>query len=524
MAWTRGRTLALLGCFLGGLAHGCTKDGTEIVLSIASDMRIPLELDGLRVDITHVARRIIHNYPLDPSRADHVKLPATLGLVAGAYSDKPILITVTGQKGSKDLVQRRARLPWLKGRILLLRMNLLRSCALRSPPCPPDKTCTEEGCQPLDLDPATLPDYTPELALLGMDTAAPDAGVDGPSGPDSKPTDTGGADSDGPGADLQPDGAPKPDGPAQDGPAKPDQLLPDILKPDQTVLVPPGTWVTINKTPPVTFKMGSPTGELCKAGKFNETQHSVTLTKTFEIYNTEVTQGEFSTVMGYNPSLNPGCGSKCPVEGVGWHEAMIYCNHLSAAKSLTPCYTNLATPKACTTYMQCNYMSGELCINKKCTLMAIATSYSGQKFYTCPGYRLPTEAEWEYAYRAGTTTAYYNGPNKVCYGKDSRLALIAWYDDNAKSSIHGVGGKAPNAWGLYDMAGNAQEYTQDYYKEDLGKAPTTDPLLTSGTKTTVRGGDWLTYPSGCRAASRWQFSLSGGGNASGFRCVRTLNP
>jgi len=122
-----------------------------------------------------------------------------------------------------------------------------------------------------------------------------------------------------------------------------------------------------------------------------------------------------------------------------------------------------------------------------------SASYSAGSIYACPGYRLPTDAEREYAYRAGTATAYYNGPNAAnacqgCATLDTNLAQIGWYRGNATVSWsgcvsgtcgclgpHPVGQKPPNAWGLYDMAGNVWEWCQDLYQANLGTASVTDP-------------------------------------------------
>ena len=490
---TARRALPLLLASALLLAPACTETGTEIMLSVASDMRVPLELDSMRIEIRHVARQVIRDYSLDPAKADHARLPATLGLVGGEHHNEPLLITVTGKKAGKAIVQRLARLPWVEGRILLLRMNLLRRCIMTSTACAKDETCTEHGCEKPDVDPGALPDYIPGATHTGLDLSIPDGlGLDGGA----------------------PDMVKKPDGPvAKDGPTpdqlKPDKTAPDLLKPDLKVLPKVGIWVTLNKTPPATFKMGAPSSEKCypqPASSVNEYQHTVTLTRSFEIYNTEVTQAEFVAEMGYTPSwYNAACGGTCPAEEIAWYEAAAYCNALSKKKSLTACYT---------------------CTGSGATIECVAsTAYSsgGKTIYDCPGYRLPTEAEWEYAYRAGTQTAYYNGPNKDCYLQDANLLPIAWHTHNA-TSTRPVGTRAPNAWGLYDMAGNAHEYTQDVYVQDLGTSAATDPLTTgaAGAKIVIRGGWFGANPRECRAAYRAQYGVDGGGSAAGFRCVRTL--
>ena len=293
-----------------------------------------------------------------------------------------------------------------------------------------------------------------------------------------------------------------PDLPIPDLPI-PDQMVPDQVVPDQGVVV-PATWVTIQTG---TFQMGSPDGtgtqpkEPCR--NTIETQHQVTLTNDFEIQTTEVTQNQFYSLMGYKPSHFSACGGTCPVEQVNWHEAAAYANALSAKAILPACYTCTGSGKAVT----CQE----------------ASVYSGQKVYSCRGYRLPTEAEWEYAYRAVTSTALYNGGITSCTSKDPNMDKIGWYSSNSNSKTHPVGQKTPNAWGLTDMAGNVREWCHDL----LGTYPSssvTDPVGMSGTSRVFRGGSWKYNAAYARAANRNNSSPGYSRNDLGFRPVRTLSP
>jgi formylglycine-generating enzyme required for sulfatase activity len=154
-----------------------------------------------------------------------------------------------------------------------------------------------------------------------------------------------------------------------------------------------------------------------------------------------------------------------------------------------------------------------------------------QALYACPGYRLPTEAEREHAYRAGTTTAYYNGDNdpkecQSCITVDTRADAIAWYCYNSEGKVHQVGKKKANARGLYDMAGNVAEWCHDWYAPSLGSAPLTDPVggnPQSGERV-FRGGSWRFNPALLRAGSRSGTSPTNRKNSLGFRCARVRPP
>ena len=195
--------------------------------------------------------------------------------------------------------------------------------------------------------------------------------------------------------------------------------------------------------PPGTFTMGSPSIEQYRDD--DERQHQVTLTKGFWLGKTEVTQEQWETVMGSNPSNFKG--GRNPVEQVSWNDAQDFCKKAGN------------------------------------------------------GLRLPTEAEWEYACRAGSAAAY-------CFGDSvSGLGDYVWYNYNSGSKTHPVGGKKPNAWGLYDMHGNVWEWCEDWYDEDYyASSPREDPCnSTAGPYRVVRGGSWNLISWICRSAFRYRY-------------------
>lgn len=226
------------------------------------------------------------------------------------------------------------------------------------------------------------------------------------------------------------------------------------------------------------FLMGSPTSE---AGDF-DLQHTVRITRPFRLGIYPATQEQFETVMGTNPSgFSPTGGhathvegrdtSNHPVDAVTWHEAVEFCRRLSALPE--------------------ERQAGRL-------------------------YRLPTEAEWEYACRAGSTTRYYFGDD------DSQLAEYAWF--GKMDGTHPVGQKKPNVWGFYDMHGNVCECCNDWWGEDYyANSPTDDPTgPESGTARIVRGGCWIYGAWKCRSSSRSCFRPFDRFNEIGFRVALTV--
>jgi len=266
-----------------------------------------------------------------------------------------------------------------------------------------------------------------------------------------------------------------------------------------------------------TFMMGSPDGtgslpkEPCRSSTPDfEVLHQVTLTNDFEIQNTEVTQGQFKALLGYNPSKFKSCGTNCPVEQVTWHEAAAYCNALSMKQGLASCY-------------KCSGSNATVTCQE-------ATKYAGKSIYECPGFRLPTDAEWEHAYRGGTTTSYYNGKNdgslcKSCTAKDSNADKIGWYCYNANSKTHPTGLKQPNSSGLYDMAGNVWEWCHDRDKRSLGTSAVVDPWgVSSSAYRVLRGGSYDLSAELLRASVRFHETPTKSLSNRGFRPVRTILP
>jgi formylglycine-generating enzyme required for sulfatase activity len=224
--------------------------------------------------------------------------------------------------------------------------------------------------------------------------------------------------------------------------------------------------------PAGTFTMGSPLTEVDRQSNEGP-QTQVTLSQGFWMSQYETTQEEYLAVMGSNPSHFTGDLNR-PVEMVNWNDAISYCAKLTAH---------------------------ELAAGR------LPAGYA---------YRLPTEAEWEYACRAGTTTRF-------SYGDDlgyTQLGNYAWYSENSGGKIHAVGGKLPNAWGLYDMQGNVWELCLDWYSESFPGGSVTDPRgPTTGSLRVIRGGGLNYYGGACRSACRLYFTPDYGGGGLGFRPV-----
>lgn len=248
----------------------------------------------------------------------------------------------------------------------------------------------------------------------------------------------------------------------------------DLVK--YTVAVPSG-WVFITAG---SFMMGSPGTESGRSN-YEGPQTRVTISSPFLLKATEVTQGEWKAVMGSNPSSFSSCGDNCPVENMTWFDAVEFCNRLSKKEGLEQCY-------------QINGTS--------------VTSRGP----ACRGYRLPTEAEWEYSARAGTADARYGDINAV-----------AWYDQNSGSKTHPVGQKSPNAWGLWDMLGNVWEWCDDWYADKLPGGSVTDPTGPSSGSTRVsRGGSWASDAGDVRAAYRHGYDPGNRYYALGLRPARSV--
>ena len=214
---------------------------------------------------------------------------------------------------------------------------------------------------------------------------------------------------------------------------------------------------------PGTFTMGSPSDEPSR-NKAEGPQTRVTLTQGFWLGKTEVTQGQYEAITGKNPSAFNALGKDGPVERVSWLDAMSFCEKLTQRERAD---------------------------------RRLPEGFS---------FTLPTEAQWEYAFRAGTTDDY---PGDV--------ELMAWHAGNSDQSTHPVGLKTPNAWGFYDMSGNVLEWTFDWYGDYPGGSVLDPKGPSRGYYRTARGGSWRKETRVARSAARSGGSIARQDYTIGFR-------
>lgn len=276
---------------------------------------------------------------------------------------------------------------------------------------------------------------------------------------------------------------------------------------------------------PGSFLMGSPTGE--EGREDDETQHLVTITRPFLIKKTEITRQDWAFITTYDVNDKEDCcdlpGGECksdcdhrPKSHISFFDVLAYANALSIKEGLPPCY-DLSVCK------------GSIFSDKDELLCYGTLDFD----LDCKGYRLPTEAEWEYAYRAGTTTPFYNG------GTLADLDQIAWHghgasyiEDQKDTEAHPVAQKKPNACGLFDMSGNVEEWVWGSTDLDYPHHLLTDPksplflFPDSPDKychVSLRGGSYADNMEDCRAARRGATAPDNRQLYIGFRLVRTAD-
>lgn len=258
--------------------------------------------------------------------------------------------------------------------------------------------------------------------------------------------------------------------------------------------------------PSGTFQMGSNKGV-----DANKPVHEVTITKSFYIGKYEITQAEYEKYCSYGenkPSSRDGIGENHPAYYVSWYAALVYCNKRSIAEGLTPCYSilNSTVPDEW----------GPVPTSSDSTWDAVECDWNAN------GYRLPTEAEWEYAARAGDNTVdslIWSGTSD-----ENEYNDYVWHGDNSLNTTNEVGRKKANNFDLYDMCGNVQELCWNWYTStyDTTLEGGMDPIGANlGTKRVIRGGSWGTFIAQCAVSTRSSVSPYNCRSNIGFRVVRS---
>jgi len=278
----------------------------------------------------------------------------------------------------------------------------------------------------------------------------------------------------------------------------------------------PEGWSCVPRTGPDGSMLGSPIR--AEGRDYDEMQHVVRITRRFLIKQTELTLGELHAEGGlvqsrFGEGRPGGCGGEpcdeLPVESITWREAASFCSTLSASEGLRWCYVD---PRDGSIY------------RASAAMARIEPVW--RDGLDCEGYRLPTEAEWEHAARAGVITDFPEGDlaedETACDPICEALGTAGWYCGNAGGRTHAVGTRRPNRLGVYDMHGSVWEWVWDMYTPDADLLPAVNPISQFGEERVIRGGGWDSEAWECRAGERRSLPPHREESNVGFRPVRTL--